>query len=76
MKKLLVFATAAFLFTGFAFSQDGDGKKCSKDKACCKKDNKEMKACCKKDAKDMKDCKMKDMKNCGKKEGTADTQKN
>lgn len=58
MKKLFLLATAAFLFTGFAFSnQGGDGKKCAKVKECCK-DSKD-----KKDCKDRKDCK-KGMKDC------------
>ena len=43
MKKVFLLVTAAFLFTGFAFAQQGDGKKCGKGKECCK---------------DMKDCKM------------------
>ena len=63
MKKLLVFATAAFLFTGVAFANEGgkDKKKAS-GKECCKKDGAkacagekkegcakgEGKACCKK----------------------------
>lgn len=56
MKKFLVLATAAFLFTGVAFA-GGDGKKCAKSKECgknmkeCKmKDQKGTKACCKKAA--------------------------
>jgi len=45
MKKVFMLATAAFLFTGIAFANGGDGKKCSKDcckggKECCKKDEK------------------------------------
>lgn len=53
MKKLLMLATAAFLFTGVAFAQDGakkEEKKCAKGKECCKKDKKD-KECCSKDAK-------------------------
>ena len=51
MKKVLVLATAAFLFTGVAFA-GGDGKKCAKSKECGKetaKAGKEMKDCCKKE---------------------------
>lgn len=55
MKKLFLLATVAFLFTGFAYANDG--KKCGKD--CCK-DKKECKDM--KSSKDMKDCK--DMKAC------------
>ncbi len=51
MKKVLVLATAAFLFSGVAFAS-GDGKKCAKSKEC----GKEMKDCKMKDGKDMKDC--------------------
>ena len=47
MKKILMLATAAFLFSGVAFAQDKTEKKCAKGKDCCKKD-------CKKDAKDAK----------------------
>lgn len=47
MKKLLTFATAALLFTG-AFAHDG--KDCSKEKSCCKKDGAK-KECCKKESK-------------------------
>ena len=59
MKKLLVFATAAFLFSGVAFAGGGDGKKCAMSKECGMKDgkgmkhgkgSKEMKDCCKKEA--------------------------
>ena len=52
MKKLLVFATAAFLFTGVAFANEGgkDKKKAS-GKECCKKDA-NGKESCKKDGKD------------------------
>jgi hypothetical protein len=67
MKKLLVLATAAFLFTGVAFAH-GDDKNCGKDgkdKSCCSKDAKgkkdeckdgkdSKKACCAKDAKTKK----------------------
>ncbi len=64
MKKVLVLATAAFLFTGVAFA-GGDGKKCGKSKDC---------------AKEMKDCKMKDcskeMKDCCKKETASSTKTN
>ena len=52
MKKLLVLATAAFLFRGVAFAHGGDGKKCAKSKEC----GKEMKDCKMKEGKDMKDC--------------------
>lgn len=58
MKKLLVLATAAFLVTGIAFAQEGDGKKSAMGKECCK-DKKEC-------SKDMKDCK--DMKKDSKKD--------
>jgi hypothetical protein len=52
MKKLLVLATAAFLFTGVAFAHEGgkDKKKAS-GKECCKKDA-NGKESCKKDGKD------------------------
>jgi len=69
MKKLLVLATAAFLFAGVAFAH-GDDKNCGKDgkeKSCCSKDAKgkkadgkkeeckdSKKACCSKDAKNKK----------------------
>ena len=56
MKKVLVLATAAFLFIGVAFA-GGDGKKCGKSKDCSMKD---MKDCKMKDGKDMKDCCKKD----------------
>ena len=56
MKKVILFATAAFLFSGVAFAS-GDGKKCAKSKDC----GKEMAG------KDMKNC-SKDMKDCCKKE--------
>ncbi len=51
MKKFLVLATAAFLFTGVVFA-GGDGKKCAKSKEC----GKNMKECKMKDQKGMKDC--------------------
>jgi hypothetical protein len=39
MKKVLVLATAAFLFSGMAFAQQAEGKKCGKDsKECCSKE--------------------------------------
>ena len=50
MKKVLVLATAAFLFTGIAFANQGDGKKCAKGKDGCSKE------CCRK-ASDKKDTK-------------------
>lgn len=53
MKKVFLLATAAFLFTGLAFANSGDGKKCTKD--CCKD---------KKECADMKNCKDKGMKDC------------
>jgi hypothetical protein len=45
MKKVLVLATAAFLFTGVAFANGGgDGKKCGKcTKDCCSKKSTEKK---------------------------------
>ena len=46
MKKILLLATAAFLFTGAAFAQDKAEKKCAKGKECCKKEGKD----CSKDA--------------------------
>ena len=48
MKKVFLLATAAFLFTGFAFAHQDDGKKCAKGKDCCSKD------CKKDDKKDIK----------------------
>jgi len=48
MKKILMLATAAFLFSGVAFAQDKTEKKCAKGKECCKKEGKEG---CSKDAK-------------------------
>ena len=64
MKKVFLFATAAFIMSGVAFA-GGDhkhGKNCAKSKECMK----DMKDC---DKKDMKDCKMKEgeMKACCKK---------
>ncbi len=56
MKKVFLFATAAFLMTGVAFAH-GDGKKCAKGKECAK-DGKEMK--CDMKGKEMKDCCKKD----------------
>ncbi len=44
MKKILILATAAFLFSGVAFAGGGEKKKCAKGKECCKKD-KEAKDC-------------------------------
>jgi hypothetical protein len=52
MKKVLLFATAAFLFSGVAFATDkdkGKKKKCAKGMTCCKK---EAKASCSKDKKE------------------------
>lgn len=49
MKKVLMLATAAFLISGVAFSQDNGGKEKAKGKKCCK-DGK----CCKKEKKDGK----------------------
>lgn len=43
MKKVILFAAAALLFTGLAFANNGDkgkGKKCAKGKSCCKKEGK------------------------------------
>jgi hypothetical protein len=63
MKKILVLATAAFLFTGVAFAQtkDKDQKK-TEGKSCCKKDangkescKKDGKDCCSKDKKEAKE---------------------
>jgi hypothetical protein len=57
MKKLFMLSTVAFLLTGAAFANEGEGKKksCDKDKkeSCCKKD-KSAKKCCKKDKKEDK----------------------
>ena len=36
MKKILMLATAAFLISGVAFAQQGDGKGKAKGKKCCK----------------------------------------
>jgi hypothetical protein len=36
MKKVMVLATAAFLFSSMAFAQQAEGKKCGKE--CCSKD--------------------------------------
>ena len=46
MKKVLLFATAALLFTGASFAEGGKGKKkkCAKGKSCCSKSSK---SCCK-----------------------------
>jgi len=57
MKKVFLFATAAFLFSGVAFA-GGDGKKCAKSKECGKEmAGKDMKDCGKEMAgKSMKDC--------------------
>ena len=49
MKKVLLLATAALLFTGAAFAEGGKGKnkkKCAKGKTCC---TKTAKASCSKD---------------------------
>lgn len=45
MKKVLLLATAAILFTGVSFANCGKGKKCAKGKSCCSKSSK----CAKKD---------------------------
>jgi len=41
MKKVFLFASAAFLFAGTAFAEGGKGKKnkkkCAMGKTCCKK---------------------------------------
>jgi hypothetical protein len=65
MKKILVLATAAFLFTGVAFAQtkDKDQKKAD-GKECCKKDAKGKESC----KKDGKDCCSKDKDAKGTKE--------
>ena len=52
MKKILTLATAVLLVTSFAFAH-GDDKK-GKDKACCKKENKD---CCTKDKAEKKEAK-------------------
>ncbi len=56
MKKFILLSTAALLFAGFTFANDGDkGKKCKKKckKECAAKEKKcsseEKKKCCKKD---------------------------
>lgn len=46
MKKVLLLATAAILFTGVSFANCGKGKKCAKGKSCCSKSSK---SCSKKD---------------------------
>ncbi|MBS1761942.1 MAG: hypothetical protein JSR00_03645 [Bacteroidetes bacterium] len=54
MKKLVVFAVAAMLFSGSAFACEGgkDAKKCKKGKSsCCSKDKKS----CGEKSKDKKD---------------------
>jgi len=48
MKKVLMLATAAFLISGVAFSQDNGGKGKAKAKKSCNG------KCCKKDKKDAK----------------------
>ncbi len=54
MKKILMLAITAFLFTGVAFAHGGgDKKKCAKGKECCKSDAK-AKASCHKDEKETK----------------------
>jgi hypothetical protein len=70
MKKLLVLATAAILFTGVGFAQttEKDQKKTS-GKECCKKDAKG-KETCKKDMKDKEACK-KEGKDCCSKDKAA-----
>ncbi len=52
MKKIVMLATAAFLFSGVAFAQTAkkEDKKCAKGKDCCKKDA-ATKSCSTKDAK-------------------------
>jgi len=49
MKKVLLLATAALLFTGVSFADGGKhkGKKCAKGKSCCSKTSKTSKSCCK-----------------------------
>lgn len=46
MKKVLLLATAALLFTGASFAEGGKGKKkkCAKGSHCCSKSSK---SCCK-----------------------------
>ena len=55
MKKLLMLATAAFLISGVAFAQQGDGKEKGKEKGkkCCKGGK-----CCKDEKKAGKTAKM------------------
>ena len=50
MKKVFLMATAALLFTGVAFADNGKGKhkKCAKGKSCCSGHSK---SCCKDKAK-------------------------
>lgn len=50
MKKIVTFTVAAFLISSVAFAHGGDGKKCGKNKACCKKEAKAGKSCCKKES--------------------------
>lgn len=51
MKKLFTLAVASLVFAGATYAC-GDGKKCDKDKACCKKEaKKDCKKKCDKDAK-------------------------
>jgi hypothetical protein len=51
MKKFLLLATAALMFTGVALADNGKKKKkkCAKGQTCCAKDKvaTEKKACCK-----------------------------
>jgi hypothetical protein len=51
MKKVLMLAAAAFMFSGIAFANTDKGKKkkCAKAKSCC---NKEAKSSCNKDKKE------------------------
>ena len=44
MKKVLLLATAALLFTGISFADGGKKKKSSKTKSCCSGHSK---SCCK-----------------------------
>ena len=44
MKKVILLATAALLFTGISFADGGKKKKCAKGKSCC---NGATKSCCK-----------------------------
>lgn len=50
MKKIVTLAAAAFLISSVAFAHGGDGKKCGKNKAACKKEAKAGKSCCKKES--------------------------